>query len=517
MASLFSKLYRNLTITHILITACLLNLCWSLLAFHLTYVTNYDGILYLHCASVFNQHGLSAAMAVYPWPFYSILIGTLHTVTGISYLNCAFVIDAILQMLIVYWFIRIIHHLANHTMTEIFAGLVILTFCSFNEIRHYVIRDFGYYAFFLQATYYLFIYNTSLQIKDSLRWSLSLLAATLFRIEGAFFLVTIPFLLLILPRATYQARFKCFIFANILPVFCALGLIVWLILGNTISQLGRINELTQSLTYLSHDLLQHLTQGTASFTKALQADYPIANGHDIFYSAIGGYFIYKVINATHIILLTLAIVGMVKALITNKHQQRTLLYALVVINILITLSFLTLHLYISNRYLLALALLLLVWVPFTLSDLTKRWQAGGYRRYGTQLLPVLFVVTFIYLFIAGTHTATRHKAYLYHAGTWLKHHLSKNQQVLSNNPQINLIAMGLHDYWYKSTIFDKDNFDNKELTRYRYVAIKMKHHNPNISINPKIHPIKIFHNHRGDKVVIYNAQDLTTNDLEFTQ
>ena len=73
-----------------------------------------------------------------------------------------------------------------------FALGVILLSHQFNSVRQYIVRDHGFWAFYLVSLYFLLKYVEDVSWKNALAWSASLLMATLFRIEGAIFLLTLP-------------------------------------------------------------------------------------------------------------------------------------------------------------------------------------------------------------------------------------------------------------------------------------------------------------------------------------
>ena len=73
-------------------------LIWSfftVLAFTHANGFNPDTTYYLTSAALFNQHGLAAAFSGFSRPFYPILIGSIHSLTGISYFASAHLINPV--------------------------------------------------------------------------------------------------------------------------------------------------------------------------------------------------------------------------------------------------------------------------------------------------------------------------------------------------------------------------------------------------------------------------------------
>lgn len=67
----------------ILVSACL-SLTISWLYISATYVLSPDSLLYIFTAQTFIDHGLQAAVDIYPWPLLSVLIASIHQLSGLS-------------------------------------------------------------------------------------------------------------------------------------------------------------------------------------------------------------------------------------------------------------------------------------------------------------------------------------------------------------------------------------------------------------------------------------------------
>ena len=167
----------------IVVSAVGFSLLWSIAMYCIFPDVGMDGILYLRCAAAYDQSGLKAAMTLYPWPFYSIVIAYIHHL-GLSYINSGRLLDALLQAWMVYFFIRLVFHFNPTRRLGFWALLCILSYSTFNGQRSMLFRDFGYWAFYLTSIWLVLSFLK--KEKQSYLWlfGLSTLLAALFRIEG---------------------------------------------------------------------------------------------------------------------------------------------------------------------------------------------------------------------------------------------------------------------------------------------------------------------------------------------
>jgi len=95
---------------------------------------NNDGILYLQTAEAFANSGWRAAMELYPWPFYSILIAMTAKLMQLSFVHAAYLLNAALLVIIVTSFITIIKELGASRPVQFIGAVVIL---SHPRLHHY--------------------------------------------------------------------------------------------------------------------------------------------------------------------------------------------------------------------------------------------------------------------------------------------------------------------------------------------------------------------------------------------
>src|SRR3990167_10792551 len=170
-------------------------------------LVNPDAICYLSSAESMGEYGIKAAMQLCgqaKWPFYSMLIYGFVTMSHLSYVIAAYILDGFFSLFSVVMFILIVKKLGGSRRVLWLAAMVILLSHQFNSVREYIIRDHGFWAFYLISMFLLIRYYKQSTWQIALSWNISLMIATLFRIEGAFFLFAIPFFtLFFLPNTNF--------------------------------------------------------------------------------------------------------------------------------------------------------------------------------------------------------------------------------------------------------------------------------------------------------------------------
>src|SRR6185437_14432921 len=106
--------------------------------------------------------------------------------------------------------------------TQIFAAIVILLFPYLNHDRDNILRDFGYYAFGLISLYYFIRYFKYPNWRNAICWNVSIVIATLFRVEGLILSALAPLALLFQTQVEFKQRFTSLIKIYSLPFIIAL-------------------------------------------------------------------------------------------------------------------------------------------------------------------------------------------------------------------------------------------------------------------------------------------------------
>lgn len=510
MTGIFEKSYAIYAI------AALASIALSIWISYRETVINPDGICYLLSAQQMGVAGLKVGMHTCgqaKWPLYSALIAAFTSVTHASPVIAAHIIDGFFTLVSVLTFIAIVEEMGASYGVLCFAAVTILLAHDFNSVREYIVRDHGFYAFYLGSIFALLRYMSEPTWLKAFLWSASILLATLFRIEGAVFFLFVPLMQLFMGRRSLSQRLRVFLQLNTVAIVLGVGMVGWFVSHPqaSLEQLGRVQELlVQATQGVSHIFSRWFAVRDGLINHVL--DDASAREAGMFASliTIAGYF-FNVIGALTPIYALLVLYAWVTraAFWTRNHTAVVMSYLL--INLIITLGFYAQHLFLSKRYLIALSLLFMLWVPYALDKLQRK----SHRKY----YHAAFTVAMVWVMVAamgGIFEFGYSKSYIHKAGDWLAENVPKNASVYSNNIQV----------MYYSHHFDKDLFTKQpayEATdisarnlwkQYDYLAILANHDRnkktEKILRQAGLNPIKIFHNKRGDMVAVYRIRQENT-------
>lgn len=174
----------------VLVSASLVLSVWGAYA---QFVPNPDAVHYLRAAELFANGQWSEGAEVYRWPFYSASVAFVIALTGASALAAAHTVNALLDAATAVIFVALVGRLAGDSRRIVlWAALFILMHPKLMQLRPLIIRDHGFFAFFLLALYLLVVDRQSPSIMRKLGIAGAIALATLFRLEGAFLFLIVP-------------------------------------------------------------------------------------------------------------------------------------------------------------------------------------------------------------------------------------------------------------------------------------------------------------------------------------
>jgi len=474
------------------------------------YVINPDAICYLQSAAVLGAGGLRKAMNLCvqaQWPFYSVLIYFFSQLTQLSLSVSAYALDAVFTVITVSSFILLVRQLGGNRRVLWLAAIVILLAHEFNSIRQYIIRDHGFLAFYLLSLLFMLRYVSTLFWGHALAWSLSLLVATLFRIEGAVFLVILPWTIWFQFSFTLWQRIKGFLQLNAIALSAGLAVFGWLIFHPEISlaSLGRMQDLVFQLFHAVGMVWQRFQVSIDGFSQTVLAAESLGDASMVFILTLMMWYLLRV--ATNLSLLYTALLAYAlkcKSLPLTRPSKLVLMGYLAT-NVLITSLFLAQHLFLSKRYLLALTLILMLWVPFALDSLITAWENRKVPAWFTPLVFLLITVASV----SGIIDFGYSKAYMRRAGDWMAENIPLAANVYSNDYQVMYYSRHFgNDIFAKIKEYnDPNTIANDRWQDYDYVALRLSKKDllEKTAVFQKsgLVPAQVFSNKRGDQVVIY--------------
>ncbi len=453
-----------------------------------TALINNDGILYLNVAKSFIEGGLHAATDVYSWPFYSILIALTQQLTHLSLESAALLLNIVLCTLVVTGFITLVKLLGGNFGVQVCAAIIILLFTGLNDYRASIVRDFGHWAFMLYALYFLILYAQKRKLGFAIAWNVCILIAFLFRTEAIFLMIFAPFVLLLPTQSPpFHKRLMHMIDAYTVTLCLIFIVIIAYFLNFHVFITEFLSANVWFKTALHFDFTGAIAKKLALFRPILP-DY--VNDQQLIYFVFGGlvfYFLLRFFFLLSPLYSILAGYAFYKKSIPAGIARQTVM-TFIFIYIVVLFGFLALNLFLSERYLMPVALLVGLWAPFGLYAIYKSWEVRK-----TWIFPVI-VAWLVYMLGDNLISIRPSELYLKEAGTWLSLHIPESTKNYSNNRQIS--------YYGKHFRF----FNQDYVPSFDYLALVSKDTDPKLRAYIAAHHlvlIKTFVNENGDTVEVY--------------
>lgn len=491
--------------------AGVMSLLVSLLVTYRTDVINLDGICYLNSAAMLKIGGLRKAMNLCSqsqWPLYSVLIYYFAHLSHCSLEHSAYILDALCSGITVLTFIQIVRQLGGNIRVLWFAALIILSSHECNIVKQYLIRDHGFWAGYLLSISFLLAYVKTPRNLYALGWSISLLVAGLFRIEGLIFWGIIPLVIIFWVPTKSRLYGLCQLYW--LPLGLGVSLCTWLIFHPEVSlaSLGRLPELVTQLLHFTGIIYQQLQHTATSFAQNTLSPHAQYEAKLVFLLALVAWYTCKIISNLSLIYAILFFYGIRHKILCWHQQEQVVLRTYIVINIGITLTFLLEYLFLTERYVIALVLTLMLWLPFVLDYLFCQWQNGKL----VILFPILLLLIVLHG-LGGILNFHHKKLYLRQTGEWLAKHNLTHANIYANDLQI----MYYTQYFGDNIFAQYEEFSNadfikasalKHWHKYHYLALHIPAKTPELVSKYVIasQPIQTFANSNGDQVKIYQIK-----------
>lgn len=348
---------------------------------------NNDSVLYLEAANFFSRGEWQAGFAVFPWPFYALCIFGVHAITTLDTLTSAQVLNVLFFALASHGFMQLIR-LSGGKQAALMAGMLLWLSAQYmiGGVLEMLMRDEGFWAFFVLAVAAMIRFLQTQQLKHALLWQTYIIIATLFRVEGLFFLALLPWICFCQPQRQLRYRLRQWFSANSLTLI-AVVMIAGVMITHphvTSKALGRLDE------FLNVDLLAKFVAMFSTKSKRMASEV-LGSYLDEF--AIPGLlltFLYvimiKTISTTGWITSLLAWYGLrvhkrfmepTAALVLKAAAGIALVNAaLIIVKVFV----------LSGRYLMPLAMILMVFASLSLARLITATSSPTRQRWPTAIL-----------------------------------------------------------------------------------------------------------------------------------
>jgi hypothetical protein len=432
-------------------------------------VFNPDGIVYIWSAYLYQAQGLAASMHAYNWPLYPMSLVWLHQLTGLSFLYVGYIYNIVFSSLICLVFIKLTEILGGSFKVQCWAACVILVWHELNGLRDTIIRDQGYWFFLFLGFCFLLKLFKKPRLSYAFLWSVCTVIATLYRIDGLVILLFLPLIVFSMREHSFKNRIRIYLLLNIMTV--ALGVSLLIHLGaHRMSHTGRLGD---GITFL-----QRIHQGEKLSVFS-------------FYLP----FVAHVLSWAYglVLVYTLA----TQRFFQDKMVNRLIIY-FVFLNVVLTLVSYFANQLLADRYVVALALALLLFVPKGLMHLYQDWSEKIAP--ARVVFPVVFVLMSGMLISAFYPFGPSHR-YIAQAAWWVKAHTKDETEFYTNSAILRVLAEPAFYQYPKNWVLFDAPAQNQQ-----YAVYVLSHQNSaqeNLLIKKLGEPIKTFHNQHGDMALIF--------------
>ncbi len=396
------------------VAAMALSLLFSLLVIVQQPVLNDDAYSYMRAAALFQHEGASAAFAEYGWYSYSILIALCDYVVPGGLIAAAHLLNAVLQCVLVLAFMRSSAALSGERQQWL-AALTILAFPLFNEMRYFVIRDFGFWAFAMVSLWQLLRYREHGNWQNAVVCAAALAAATAFRLEALLLTALAPLGLLGNNGGKRIALLYALLgaIALVLALLCVLLQLDLLALMQYAYRyyLPRLVDLRDLLDTAATQLMQQLFSAD---------NYPGSDnagvGLVILLFAYAYALFANLVNALSVPVSALLLYAVWRGWLRSTAPWRGPIGVYAGCALLSLLGFISIMHFVTQRYAAFLCLLLLLQVP----ALLDRWQHHAMDSAHPRRHAWAAVLLCLYFFTDSLVSFGHSRAYLPQAAAWLQ-------------------------------------------------------------------------------------------------
>lgn len=489
------------------LVAVMTSVVLTLWLLYLDNVINDDSVLYLKSAEAFARGDWHAAVGIYNWPFYSMLIAAIHLATGLDIDIAAYALNGVLYGVLVWAYLGVVRLCGADRRTLWLAALFILLLPSLNDYRTFIVRDIGFWTCYLLGLWALLKFQARPRLLTALAWGGIMVLATLFRIEGIAFLIVLPLVLLWRPPSGYRRALLRFACLQMVLAAGIVAVVLWFAVAGPNAFSGRLLEPLQ----LARMFGDQLSSGLLEKAAALREHVLVYHSRNAALSGVLAILTYILLSY---VAKSLGLLGWIslgaglkwRAFPFTPTVRRTLTMA-AVLNAVVLVIFLVPQFFLTGRYVMPLTLTLGLCVPFGLSAMYRRWRERRDRRAGAWLFPIAMLLL-AFMAVDSLWSFGASKNHLKEAGLWLRTNTPATARIYSNDTVVGFYAHKSGDEWKRSQPPLADALQPDALTRYDYVVVSVKRHDAIPAQLATVHPVREFKNRKNDRTLVFGAAEV---------
>lgn len=464
-------------------------------------IPNDDAFSYLRAAELFRTQGLEAMLSAYGWYGYSVLIALVNGIFPIGLINSAHLLNMLAFALLTVTFISLVAEYRDEPRVKLFAALVILLFPTINELRFNLIRDFGYWAFCLAALLQLIRFGKSGRPLHAAGWLLAMAGAVFFRLEGLVILALSPFALLVPWSLPHRGR-RLLVLGGLLLAGTATILLLFFLAGINLIEVFRFAyRWYLPLLAAYPDTLASAASG-ASLSEHISPQLAMFAGKGLIVLLAG--YLYAVAATLVMTLGPPVALFLVYTWLTGRQRldeaAKWPWLFFTGASLLSLLLFVSIMQFLTTRYAVMTALLLLTLMPLALDNLYLAAQASG-RLQTCRRMAGFWLVYFV---VDSLVSFGYSKAYIEEAIAWSRDNMAPGSTLQTNNFAV---------AYYSGLVAAYDEVDIDPAASLAalggsgYLVLELSHDElalrEQLAGRDDLAELAAFANTRGDAIIIY--------------
>ncbi len=465
-------------------------------------VINSDGILYIEVARQVLAGNWSEVRHLFAWPLYPVLIACVNVLTGLSLQAAAHLLTGIFFGLSAAGISLLVREMGGNRNTMLAAVLLLLASPYLaRSLLPMVIRDHGFLAAHIWSLIYFVRFYRNAQNKDAWLWGGCATLATLFRIEGMTYLLLLPIILWMEPKP-WRDRLGKFIKVNqLLPALG--GLLAGYLLLNPSTKLTDFGRLSDPLEFAKRALFQ--MQHGLSEKAVIYGNQVLGEFLDDF--ALAGLIVTLFLILVYKSLTCAGWVQLIVAIFFRKHRGKmghstTILSWSLMLGTINAIFILLSSFVLSGRYLLSVALVIILYGAFGLEHLYRNWR--GSLNTNWALWAVLSGLLLQAVFILAP--PSKGSKFEIEAAQWASRHLPKQSLVYFDHGRLQFYFNGISNSREETSFHDVLKIiRSSKIKAYEYALlhIPLKEPNAETTVSALLgKPLARFPN-RNEEVAIY--------------
>lgn len=477
-------------------------------------IINKDGIIYIQSAHFISLGDWITASKLYNWLLYPTLIASLSQLLNIGLETSAHLWNGLFTATTCCLFVALVQALGGHRKRILwFAALVVLCYPKLNQYRDLIIRDHGYWTFYLLTALSFFKLYEHVRTPWLVLFACSAVLATLFRTEGLLLLIGLSLILIWHHRSmwanlTEKQKKSIWIIIGIIIVSSILMIATHYVSPKSLGKLNQFFHYFDRIT-VKYNFPHSSLEITRDYINTLTAPRTHSEGHAalILSTTVLSIWTNEILDSIGWLYCLIILWGLIKKPLSNNRFASPL-FMLLILNGFILLAFTLARFFLTGRYPVPFALTALLFIPFILDRVyVEYWRED--RQPSHQRWVYAFSLLWVLTSLDSLISLGADKTYLKAAGYWIREHTESSQQVFSNHAHVIYYAghkpekppIAVTDLRLKNLI------ENNKLVGFDYLAIEVSRRDENAELfyNQSFErsPVQVFSNKRGDRVLIY--------------